>query len=62
MPGQLRDAASRTLYVHVRAPGDLPPVEDLMRDLEGRVPDGIPIVVDTALGRGRRIDAGTVGG
>ncbi|MFE5212175.1 hypothetical protein [Streptomyces sp. NPDC056600] len=54
------DSVSRTLYVHVRDPGDLPPVEDLMRDLEGRVPDGLPIVVDTTVGR--QIDAGRVGG
>ncbi|WP_416978217.1 TIGR00341 family protein [Streptomyces sp. T028] len=54
------DMASRTMYIHVRAPGDLPPVKALLARLEGRIPDGIPIVVDTA--RGRRIDAGKVGG
>ncbi|MEW2635204.1 TIGR00341 family protein [Streptomyces sp. NPDC048389] len=53
------DATSRTMYIHVRTPGDLPPVESLLDRLEGRVPDGIPVVVDTS--RGRRIDAGVVG-
>ncbi|MEU3091919.1 hypothetical protein ABZ703_37190, partial [Streptomyces massasporeus] len=28
--------------------------------LQGRIPDGIPVVVDTS--RGQRIDAGVVGG
>ncbi|MFC8031649.1 TIGR00341 family protein [Streptomyces griseoincarnatus] len=54
------DATSRTMYVHVRSPGDLPPVKSLLDRLEGRIPDGIPVAVDTS--RGRRIDAGVVGG
>ncbi|MFC8583726.1 TIGR00341 family protein [Streptomyces sp. NPDC057217] len=54
------DANSRTMYIHVRSPGDLPPVQSLIDRLEGRIPDGIPIVVDAS--RGRRIDAGKVGG
>ncbi|WP_121745148.1 TIGR00341 family protein [Streptomyces sp. E2N166] len=53
------DATSRTMYIHVRIPGNLPPVETLLERLEGRIPDGIPIVVDAS--RGRRIDAGVVG-
>ncbi|NML53881.1 DUF389 domain-containing protein [Streptomyces sp. R302] len=53
------DMSSHTMYIHVRAPGDLPPVQTLLDRLEGRVPDGIPIVVDSA--QGRRIDVGTVG-
>jgi uncharacterized hydrophobic protein (TIGR00271 family) len=53
------DTQSRTLYVHVRGPGDLPPVKDLLGDLQGQVPDGIPIVVDAT--RGQRIAAGKVG-
>ncbi|MEU3092228.1 DUF389 domain-containing protein, partial [Streptomyces massasporeus] len=53
------DAASRTMYVHVRTPGDLPPVQSLLDRLEGQIPDGIPVVVDTS--RGQRIDAGEVG-
>ncbi|WP_261719088.1 DUF389 domain-containing protein [Streptomyces sp. FZ201] len=53
------DAQSRTLHIHVRTPGDLPPVRALLDRLDGRLPDGIPIVVDVQ--RGRRIDAGKVG-
>lgn len=54
------EAHSRTLYIHVRGPGDLPPVKDLLHDLAGQIPDGIPIVVDAT--RGRRISVGKVGG
>jgi uncharacterized hydrophobic protein (TIGR00271 family) len=54
------DANSRTMYIHVRTPGDLPPVQSLLDRLDGRIPDGIPVVVDAS--RGRRIDAGKVGG
>ncbi|WP_103514439.1 hypothetical protein [Streptomyces sp. SM10] len=54
------EAQSRTLYVHVRSPGGLPPLDDLLSDLEGAVPDGVPIVVDST--RGERIAAGKVGG
>ncbi|WP_405440940.1 hypothetical protein OG373_27345 [Streptomyces avidinii] len=52
-------AQSRTFYVHVRSPGGLPPIEDLLADLEGQVPDGLPIVVDAT--RGQQIIAGKVG-
>jgi hypothetical protein len=54
------DAESRTMYIHVRAPGDPPPVGPLLDRLDGQIPDGIPVVVDVS--RGRRIDAGRVGG
>ncbi len=53
------DAESRTMHIHVRVPGRLPPVAGLLDRLEGRIPDGVPIVVDVT--RGRRIDAGRVG-
>lgn len=53
-------AQSRTFYVHVRSPGNLPPVDKLLADLEGQIPDGIPVVVDTT--RGEAIDVGLVGG
>ncbi|MFB7618178.1 DUF389 domain-containing protein [Kitasatospora sp. NPDC056181] len=53
-------AQSRTLSVQVRAPGDLPPIESLLADLQGQVPDGVPVVVTTTAGR--RIQAGRVGG
>ena len=54
------DAQSRTLYVHVRGPRDLPPIDDLLEDLEGQIPDGVHIVVDAT--RGEQIAAGEVGG
>ncbi|MFG3659376.1 DUF389 domain-containing protein [Streptomyces sp. NPDC047706] len=53
------DAQSRTLYIHVRSPSDLPPIEGLLSSLKGSIPDGVPIVVDTT--RGRQITAGEVG-
>lgn len=53
------DAYSRTLHIHVRTPGELPPVQSLLDQLHGQIPDGIPVVVDAS--EGRRIDAGDVG-
>ncbi len=53
------DLASTTFQVHVRTPGGIPPTEDLLRDLQGRVPDGLSVVVDTT--QGQEFDAGTVG-
>ncbi|MEY2228913.1 MULTISPECIES: hypothetical protein [Streptomyces] len=38
--------------------GDLPPIDDLLDDLEGQLPDGVPIVVDAT--RGQQIVAGKV--
>ncbi|GGW99521.1 membrane protein [Streptomyces malachitofuscus] len=54
------DAVSRTMHIHVRTPDGIPPLPLLLDRLEGQIPAGIPVVVDTL--RGRRIDAGTVGG
>ncbi|MFG2335537.1 DUF389 domain-containing protein [Streptomyces yangpuensis] len=54
------DAQSRTLYIHVRTPGDLPPIKDLLGDLEGQLPAGILVVVDST--RGQQITAGQVEG
>jgi uncharacterized hydrophobic protein (TIGR00271 family) len=51
---------SNTAVVTVRTPGSIPPVSELMGDLEGEIPHGIPVVVTTSLGE--QIDAGTVGG
>ncbi|MEU4078032.1 hypothetical protein DEJ45_05005 [Streptomyces venezuelae] len=53
-------AQSRTLYIQARTPGDLPPVETLLADLEGQIPDGVPVVVVTS--EGRQVQAGRVGG
>lgn len=46
------------VVIDVRAPGALPPVEDLISLLDGQVPSGIPVTVTTSVGD--RIDAGTV--
>ena len=50
---------SNRLYVNVQTPGDLPPTDELVTDLAGQVPNGIPVVVTTAVGR--EISAGVVG-
>jgi uncharacterized hydrophobic protein (TIGR00271 family) len=52
-------AHSRTLYLEVRSPEELPPVDALLAELKGQVPDGVPIVVATT--EGRQIQAGRVG-
>ncbi len=54
------DFASNEVFVRVQTPGDLPPVDELVADLEGEIPNGIPIVVTTSVGQ--LIQAGTVGG
>jgi uncharacterized hydrophobic protein (TIGR00271 family) len=51
---------SRTAVIGVVCPGDPPSVSELMKALDGQVPDGVKIVVDTSVGR--QIDAGVVGG
>ncbi|MFC5177576.1 DUF389 domain-containing protein [Nocardioides taihuensis] len=48
-----------TARIAVETPGELPPVADLMKALDGEVPDGITIVVDTSLGE--NLHAGTTG-
>ncbi|MCY9786755.1 DUF389 domain-containing protein [Nocardiopsis sp. EMB25] len=53
------DMVSRTIHVHVRSSGDLPPRSELIERLDGEVPQGLPVVVQTT--RGQRIDAGVVG-
>lgn len=50
---------SRTAIIQVEAPDHLPDVEALLADLDGKVPDGVRVVVDAGLGE--RIDAGVVG-
>jgi uncharacterized hydrophobic protein (TIGR00271 family) len=45
------ERVSGTFYIHVRAPGDLPPVSDLIRELRGQVPDGLTVVVTTLVGQ-----------
>ncbi|MGW5876116.1 DUF389 domain-containing protein [Nocardiopsis terrae] len=52
--------ASRTLHVEVRVQEEPPPVDALLADLRGRVPDQLRVVVETT--RGERVEAGSVGG
>ena len=53
------DNVSTTFYIHVRSPADLPPVEELMSDIEGVVPDGFRVVVVSS--RGEELASRTVG-
>ena len=57
--GHQRGHQSRTFYVQVRTTGDLPPLSDLLAELDGQVPDGLRVVVDSRVGQ--QIDVGTVG-
>jgi hypothetical protein len=43
----------------VQTPEDVPPVENLLSELEGQVPNGFGVVVSTSVGR--EIDVGTIG-
>jgi uncharacterized hydrophobic protein (TIGR00271 family) len=51
---------SRTAVISVICPGEPPSVSELMKALDGQVPDGVQIMVDTSVGK--QIDAGVVGG
>jgi uncharacterized hydrophobic protein (TIGR00271 family) len=52
--------ASSSFRIEVRVPpGDLPPTDELLEQLDGVVPDGLAIVVDTTYGE--EIDVGTTG-
>jgi uncharacterized hydrophobic protein (TIGR00271 family) len=48
------------VHVTVRSPDALPPESELLAALEGQVPDGVRVVVESSLGEEREI--GTVGG
>ena len=53
------DNAGTTYVVHVESPDQLPPSQELIDRLKGKVPDWVDIQVDLSLGQ--IIDAGTVG-
>jgi hypothetical protein len=53
------DVQSRTFYVKVTTTGELPPLPDLLEDLDGQVPNGLRVVVDSRVGQ--QIDVGIVG-
>ena len=54
------EGVSTTFYVYVQTPGGVPPVETLMSALEGEVPDGFQVVVQSS--QGERLASRTVGG
>jgi uncharacterized hydrophobic protein (TIGR00271 family) len=51
---------SQTFVVEVQTPGDVPPVQELVDALDGEVPHGFELVVQTSLGQ--EIDGGVIGG
>jgi uncharacterized membrane protein len=51
---------SRTAVISIICPGQPPSVSELMNALDGQVPDGVQIVIESSVGR--QIDAGVVGG
>ena len=52
--------ASSSFSIQVRVPpGDLPPTDELLRDLDAVLPSGLSIVVDTTYGE--QVDVGTTG-
>ncbi len=52
-------AKSNTVYINVKTPSGLPPTNELVTALDGQVPNGIAVVITTAVGQ--QIDAGVVG-
>ncbi|GAA2136056.1 DUF389 domain-containing protein [Nocardioides koreensis] len=50
---------SKNVYVNVQTPGGLPSTVELVADLDGQIPNGIPVIVTTTVGQ--HIDAGVVG-
>jgi uncharacterized membrane protein len=51
---------SRTAVISIICPGQPPNVPELMKSLDGQVPDGVQIMVDTTVGK--QINAGVIGG
>jgi hypothetical protein len=49
---------SSTVTIAVRSPQPLPPVSDLLADLENKLPSGIKVVVTTSVGE--QIAVGTI--
>lgn len=48
-----------TFEVRVQTPSDVPPIDELMADLDGKVPNGLSVAVTTSLGED--IDGGVIG-
>ena len=45
------DSQERTFYIQVRTTGELPPLTDLLEQLDGQVPNGLRVVVDSRVGQ-----------
>ncbi|HQR25498.1 MAG TPA: DUF389 domain-containing protein [Nocardioides sp.] len=54
------EGVATSFYVYVQTPQDLPPVDLLVADLEGSIPDGFEVVVESS--RGERLEPRTIGG
>lgn len=50
---------SKNVYVNVQTPGGLPSTDQLVAELDGQIPNGIPVIVTTTVGQ--QIHAGVVG-
>ncbi|CAN5177045.1 hypothetical protein BH09ACT10_BH09ACT10_19080 [soil metagenome] len=53
------DTVSNTFYIFIQTPSDLPSLDQLMADLEGSVPDGFKVVVESS--QGEQLESRTVG-
>ena len=56
MHSSTMQVTSNRIDVTVQTLGNIPPVSELMADLDGQIPTGLPVGVRTTLGR--EIDAG----
>ena len=54
------DFEADSFHVYVQTPQEVPPIEQLVSDLDGQVPAGFSLVVTTSLGQD--IDGGVIGG
>lgn len=62
VPGATVDSVAfawPTVTVHITTPGPVPDTQQLVTDLNGKVPQGVEVVVSTSVGQ--QLDAGTVG-
>ena len=53
------DFETNTFHVYVQTPQEVPPIEELVSDLDGQVPSGFSLVVTTSLGQD--IEGGVIG-
>ena len=58
--GWVKRLAGSARCAEVTTPTGVPPIDGLMEQLDGHIPNGISVVVTTSLGE--EIDGGVVGG